>query len=159
MERKTTRAIGRQGLATALATALAFSPVAATPARAGGDEAVAVIAFGTLLTMFTAGLIASNVQDRDHHPRPLPPRPQPQPPRPKPQPPVAPSKQLPMQCKFRVPYGVDRGGYFRSSCLVRNYTRWSSLPRVCEESVRLPREGYVRAYRARCLAGYGYGTR
>lgn len=136
-------------LSATLATALALSPLTASPARAGNDEQIGALAFGSILGLITAGVVISSLNQNRPHTQPVPTGPQPG---------VGPRKILPGYCKFSVPYGANRGTYFGRQCLIRNFSYWPSLPRHCGRWVNQPARSGVKAYRARCLAREGYVT-
>lgn len=143
--------ISRAAVVTALSAAIAFSPMSAQPARAG-DEQLGAIAAASFFAMITAGIIASAAKSKDGvvignrrgpHDR-TPPR-------------VDRRKLIPAQCEFTVRGGPDRGTYYASRCLKRNFDHWAFLPDRCEEKVWVPRQGAnVNAYDAQCLARFGY---
>lgn len=131
---------------TALSASLAFSPMAAAPAKAGGDE-VGAIAAATILGLITAGVIVSaaneaNAGQRDtHHGRPY----------------YDPDKLLPAQCNLHVRKGPDKGHYYERGCLHWNFRGYRDLPDQCKDEVWIPREGQNEtAFDARCLARFGY---
>ena len=150
MTRFFTKSIAKTAIVTALSASLAFSPVTATPAHAGNDDAAAIAA-ASFFALITAGIIASaanqnswkfdtdrggNRGNRGHA-----------------------RKALPAKCELNVRGGPDRGNYFGTFCLKRNYTHVASLPARCQESIWVPRRGRtVSAYDAQCLSRFGYRT-
>jgi hypothetical protein len=157
----------RSAMAATLAAALAFTPLTAAPAQAGNDEAVGAIAAASFFALLTAGVIASAATSgRDDAPRradaprahsPRDPRPgMPRPGRGRDIPRTDPRKILPEDCEFTVTHGRDRGSYYVSQCLNRNFRYAAYLPDRCEERIESWGGRRVRAYDATCLARFGY---
>ena len=148
------KSIAKTAIVTALSASLAFSPMTATPAKAGSDEAAAVAA-ASFFALVTAGIIASAARHNDgvvtiHRPG-RHDRGHVQPDR---------RKILPAQCDFTVRRGPDRGTYYGRYCLRNNYNHVASLPARCLEKVWVPRrDRNVNAYDAQCLARFGYRER
>jgi hypothetical protein len=163
--------ITRPATAVILAGAVALSPVSATEARAGSEEALIAGAIGTIIL----GAIASQALSgngsfrldsnshyrpredryrgghyRDHHRH---------------------GgrhdgrgghrarhyKQLPAKCIIR---NTNHGGVlFANRCLKRNFVGADYLPRHCKVNIYNPRTGNSRnAYRGRCLKQAGYSV-
>lgn len=138
---------GRALIAATLATSLALTPVAATPARAGSQDNTGAIAAFTLFGLLTAGLLANSLA---HQPNRY------DPPRGGQRPPLGTRKHLPGECRFQVRHGQDRGTWYGSRCLKRNFDYWAYLPQRCEEHIDRPGRPDRTGYRARCLAQFGY---
>lgn len=140
MTRTPAGTLSRQAVAASLAAALAFSTATAAPARADTDaDAIAAAAFFGLVA---AAIIATSRNDVDRAPPP---------------PAADRRKLLPADCRFTIPHGADRGTWYGRRCLVANFDHWPLLPYRCERKVDLPRLHYdVAAYRAGCLAQFGY---
>jgi hypothetical protein len=160
MTRSVFRKPARSAMVATLTAALALTPLTASPAQAGTEDKVGAIAIASVLALFTAGIIAKAASQRDTTPdrhtqpgRHDPPWHSGEPDRP---PRTDPRKLLPAQCGFTVAYGRDRGSYYGSQCLQRNFTHWPFLPDRCEERVEGRGRHDVKAYDATCLARYGY---
>jgi len=146
------KSIAKTAIVTALSASLALSPMTATPAQAGNDDAAAVAA-ASFFALITAGIIANaakknqgawTIDRRDQRPDRSPNR----------------RKLLPSKCELVVRGGPDRGTYFGRRCLKRNYNHVASLPARCLDKVWVPRRSRnVNAYDAQCLARFGYRER
>ena len=139
MTRTPTRSLSSKALAATLAGALALTSVPVAPARADTNaDAIAAAAFFGLVA---AAIIATTRDDPGWSPPPS----------------VDRRKLLPAECRFTIHSGADRGTWYGRQCLVANFGHWPLLPHRCERKVDLPRRPYdVTAYRARCLAQFGY---
>lgn len=155
MTHKAITSPGRSLIAATLATSLALTPIAATPARADTTSQTGAIAAFTLFGLLAAGLIANSVSNqRDHGDRsPLrPPRGGNHPHHPR----VDPRKQLPASCAFTLRHGPDRGTYYGNRCLARNFDYSAYLPDRCEKRIHRRGQPDRNAYDASCLARFGY---
>ena len=168
--------ITRPVTAMALAASVALSPVAATEARAGSEEALIAGAIGTIILGAIATQAIGNGNIRFHsntqsHYQPRNP---------------APTygnthggrhdgnrgghhdnrgnhggnrhnaKQLPSSCIVNNIPG-ERGVLFGNRCLQRNFAGASRLPAQCKDHVYNRNTGNVRnVYRGHCLRQYGY---
>ena len=166
--------ITRPVTAIALAASVALSPVAATEARAGSEEALIAGAIGTIIlgAIATQALSNGNVRihsnTQSHY---TPPRTN------------APTyrdqhggrhngnrggnygnhggnrhnaKQLPSSCIVNNVPG-ERGVMFGNRCLQRNFAGASRLPAQCKDHVYNRNTGNVRnVYRGHCLRQFGY---
>ncbi len=152
------KSLARTGIITVLSASLALSPIAATPAKAGNDDAAAFAA-ASFFALLTAGIIASANQHGDRRVVITPPNTRPsRGDRERPR--VNRRKVLPARCELVVHRGPDRGTYYRRACLKRNFDYWQSLPKRCEERVWVPRrDRNVNAYDAQCLSRFGYRER
>lgn len=148
------KSIAKTAIVTALSASLALSPMTATPAQAGNDDAAAVAA-ASFFALITAGIIANAARNNDGawtvdrrdqrsnrgnqgSPR----------------------KILPSKCELVVRRGPDRGTYYGRPCLRQNYNFVASLPARCLEKVWVPRrDRNVNAYDAQCLSRFGYRER
>lgn len=152
---------GRAGLAATLATALALTSVAASPARAGSEQTVGAIAAASFFALLTAGIIASTASQNRYTPPPVTYKPPPGGGDPRwgsgpGRPGVDPRKALPAQCEFTVRHGKDRGTYYDARCLQREFSFWPYLPDRCEQRIDVHGGRDIRGYDATCLARYGY---
>lgn len=129
-------------LAMSLAASIALSPVAATPARAGGDAGKVI---GALIVL---GLIGAAIHNSDVQATPRP-RPDPRS-----------HKRLPAGCMktFETRFGSET--FVGRNCLERNFRHWASLPQQCALTIRTPgsRGHDVRraVYQPRCLRQHGF---
>ncbi|GKY86315.1 hypothetical protein STA1M1_01840 [Sinisalibacter aestuarii] len=144
-----------------LTAALALSPLAASPARAGNEETIGAIAAASVFALITAGIVANAATQKGHKSTPTPhhytPRRDPEPNRwDHGRTRTDPRKLLPAQCEFSVNHGRDRGSYYSSQCLQRSFNHWPYLPDRCEKRIDGPGRHDIRAYDASCLARYGY---
>lgn len=151
MTRSFARTLTKQAIGTTLAAALALTTATTAPARAG-DEELGAIAAASFFALVAAGIIASAQNDNarrgstSHHGTYHPQRPR-----------IDPKKALPSECRVTVRGGPDRGTWYQTRCLKRNFTYAARLPARCENLVYVPRlSGNIRAYDDQCLAGYGY---
>lgn len=163
-------------IAVGLATAIAFSPATATPARAGTDPLGAVFGAG-VLALVIGGIIAAETQNRGQvsywnntHPRRDDRRDTHRDSRrdswrddrrddrrgPHDEPRVDRRKLLPSQCDLNVRHGSQTGTYYTKTCLMQNFRSWPMLPDRCETRLNTRSHGRVTAYDAQCLARYGY---
>ncbi|MEZ5721006.1 MAG: hypothetical protein R3D59_04610 [Paracoccaceae bacterium] len=142
MTRSITASPSRTALAATLAAALAIPTFTPAPAQAGDTgDAIAAAAF---LGLVAAAVLATSHSAPAHpggwavEPTPVPQRP------------------LPVDCRFDIKDGPDRGTWFSRSCLFSHYPSWPSLPGSCAERVALGYGHYgVVAYGAQCLIRNG----
>ena len=158
MKRFLPKSIAKTAIVAALSGSLALSPMTATPAHAGNEDAAAVAA-ASFFALITAGIIANAAKnnhggwtvdrrdqrpDRGNHGNNR-------------------RKILPSKCELVVRRGPDRGTYYGRRCLRNNYNYVASLPDRCLDKVWVPRrDRNVNAYDAQCLSRFGYreeGTR
>ena len=169
------RKITRPATAIALAASVALSPVAATEARAGNEEALIAGAIGTIIlgaiaTQALNGNVRIHSNTQSHYV-------------PRQQPSyrhgnntdrfghggnrggnhgshgnrASHFKQLPARCIVNVP--GERGVLFANRCLQRNFRGAAWLPSHCKDHVYNSRTGNVRnVYRGRCLKQSGYSV-
>jgi len=125
-------------LAATLALAMAVTTATTAPARAENDAAGAIFAASVIALIATA--VVSSTRDGKRA-----------------SPPVDQRKALPMDCRFDIRRGADRGTWYGRRCLVANFDHWPLLPDRCEQWVERPRRGReFIAYDTQCLARFGY---
>ncbi len=149
------KSITRPALAATLAASVAFSPLAAAPARA--DQTTDAIAAAAILGLLGLGIV-SNMGASNPQVTVNPPAPARQPTHRQPfnQRRIDPRKALPARCEFTIHRGHDRGTYFDRRCLKRKFDFWGYLPDRCETSVTPPYRARGRSYDAHCLSRFGY---
>ncbi|MAM63236.1 hypothetical protein [Maritimibacter sp. UBA3975] len=167
--------ITRPATAIVLAASVALSPVAATEAQAGNEEALIAGAIGTIIlgaiaTQALNGNVRIHSNTQSHYV-------------PRQQPTYRHGsqagrygnqhggnrggnhggsrakhfKQLPARCIVNVP--GERGVLFGNRCLQRNFRGAAYLPGYCKDHVYNSRNGNVRnVYRGRCLKQAGYSV-
>ncbi|MBV7408249.1 hypothetical protein [Maritimibacter sp. DP1N21-5] len=148
--------ITRSASAAAIAAALALSPAAATPARAGDAELIAG-AIGTVVL----GAIALNAYNNAGQGNGV--RVAPQPQRQQVHQPRRDhdygrhSRTLPSACAIPIGRGHNQGLYFGKRCLSQNFSGARALPGYCETQMVDRQSGRVRnVYNGSCLQRAGY---
>ncbi|MCP5036810.1 MAG: hypothetical protein GY945_04335 [Rhodobacteraceae bacterium] len=142
MTRTFSLAIMRPLIALSLAASIVLSPVSATPAQAGNNNADNFIA--ALVALGLIGIIIENNNGRGDPARH-----------------VSRSKRLPASClkEYDLRHGRDKT-LFSERCLRRNFRFFHSLPDQCAEKIRArTNHGRMRnhkVYRPRCLSRKGY---
>jgi hypothetical protein len=139
-------------ITTTLAAALAFGPVAGTPAAADSSDAAKL-----LLGAIALGVVAHSI-NRNNDREPSRADTSPGGPGPRgfdPERHGRFSRTLPAQCEFEVRTWDGRRDVFGKNCLQREGVRTNRLPDRCEFEVRTDR-GRRDVYGARCLRENGY---
>ncbi len=131
----------RPVVAMFLAAALAFTPVAASPARAGNDDAAKVI--GALIVLGLIGAaINHNSRTNTAIPNPLH------------------LKNLPGSCLKTFDTRFGNESFFGKRCLRNNFQNWAGLPAQCALTIQTENwngnQVQRHVYQPRCLRQEGY---
>lgn len=144
-------------IAPVVAASLAFTPMAATPARAGDDDVAKALA-GIALLAIIGSAVASDGRAPatvTHPPKYHPPQYHP----PKPVTPPRPvlKRKLPAQCREVLRHGGQQRTYYGKACLERTLNRVARLPDNCRTVVNVFGRNR-QVYLGSCLRRAGWTT-